>query len=137
MSDKSLLSERLNARKSESDDREEMDEFGCYAVVRGIRDRCPMVEFIHPSGDSVAFPYADLTRLTWSKNSQLDLQFNAVVVQIRGKQLAKSSAGLSLHSALKLHRVPWVKAVDEMKLAQDNPDAATVTSIRIEGIVND
>ena len=132
MTDKSsLIAERLGRRIDTAESAEELDDLGCYALLRGIRDRCPMIDFLVPSGDCFAFSYADLTRVILRRNRQLELAFGSVVVTLHGEQFREASRGVGLHAGLKLHRVPWVKAVDPLK-SPVTAEVAMVTKIDIE-----
>ncbi|MBC7853466.1 MAG: hypothetical protein IAF94_08525 [Pirellulaceae bacterium] len=93
----------------------EVDDFGSFGWLRGIRDRAAMLEFRKKDGNSVAFDYGWLRKVEFNPSDGLVLHFGSdAVVKITGRNLNRPSRpGVQLLRGILAHRVPWIQEASE------------------------
>jgi hypothetical protein len=132
--DNSNLGDRILARRSATvdDGADALDEYGAYACVRGIKDRCLMIDFRFLNGKREAFAYSMLEQVTFEPSEGMMLRFLGVKVLVRGRNFAVlSSNGVSLLEAIHRHRVPWLREVEEFRGKTQAKDTVVVMKIEI------
>jgi hypothetical protein len=111
---------------TEEADREEAEDFLCYAKLRGMRAVAFMLELRTIAGDSDGFDYGLLSRCTFDRSVGLTLYFAGGTVTISGKNLRP------LFEGILTHRVLWVAVAMDMATASRDPEATVVTAIEID-----
>ncbi|QJW98416.1 hypothetical protein [Frigoriglobus tundricola] len=133
MSEKPQLADRiLSRRAAPPDDSDGYDDYGTFALLRGVKERSVMLEFRLTGGNSVAVAYALLEQVLFDPSEGITLRFLGVTVKLRGRNLSRSAAAnTSVLEGLHRHRVSWVAEVDEFHSAVRPTDIAVVTRIEI------
>ena len=116
----------------------EEDEQQCpaFGYLRGVRERALLLECRFRDGNTEAFSYGWLGRVSYVASAGLLLRFSGdrlYWVLIEGANLDRALAdGVSLHrKGLLRHRVTWVREMSAEELRRAGPDAVTVEHIRL------
>jgi hypothetical protein len=103
--------DRLDAAAADSSDAAE--ELGCWALLRGIRDRAMMLELIKKDGTILAVGYAWLERALYDPAVGIVLLAGGQKITIKGRNLNRTvGPRLSLFAGLIRHRVPWIREAE-------------------------
>ena len=134
MNDRSLSDRLLERKVAEQPEPDAVDDLGAFGMLRGSRDRSLMLDFRLKGGNSETFPYAALDRIRVDPSEGIVLEFNGVVVTLKGWHLARATEGRpSLAEGLRRQRVAWIQEVDALRGALRAPEIMAVTEIRIKG----
>ena len=133
------LRERIQSRRTLvtapqgiEDDPDASDDWGCFGILRGTKDRSLMVDLRLKNGRSEAFAYALLERVSYDPSEGLLLRFLGTVVKLTGRNLTVPTAkGINLVEALHRQRVSWIAEVDEVQGWTQPMDVPLVTTIRL------
>jgi hypothetical protein len=103
-----------------------IDDLGCFAWLRGMRERAPMLEFRRKDGRSVAYDYSLLRKVEFDPSEGITLHIDEEKIRIIGRNLDdESRPGIQLLRGIHYRRVPWVRELDEDELFKA-PEATTV-----------
>ena len=124
MSDSSMVSRlaRRTAVDSQEVELEEPVSFGCFGLLRGVRERALMLELRKRSGDILAIGYGWIERMAYDPSRGISLHVPGLSIRIEGRFLNEGEQ--PLFQALTRHRVPWLcesertEAHEERRLCQ-------------------
>ncbi|MGD9691416.1 MAG: hypothetical protein AB7G17_01080 [Phycisphaerales bacterium] len=106
------------------------DEFGCYGLYRGVRERAVMLELIKRDGRVTAIGYAWIHRMEYDPKGRILLHAGDQIVTIVGRNLNRSGTGQhGLFALLTRHRVPWLRELDRTGALQADESEAVIDSI--------
>jgi hypothetical protein len=92
----------------ESAEPDNVEDQGCYGVLRATRDRVPMIEFRKKDGSALAVAYAMIEQISCSTGDGILVRAAGREIRILGRSLGEeTSAGL--FRALVRQRVCWVQ----------------------------
>lgn len=113
-------------------DSSEVDDFGAFSFLRGVKDRAVMVEFKLKDGNSIAFDYSWLRKVEFNPSVGLTLHFGSDVVRIVGRNLHRPTrTNVELLRGIHAHRVPWIQEASEPDLLNSKADATIIEQITI------
>lgn len=119
MSDSKIL-ERYTSRSPDSRqdmtgaEPEVVDSFAAFGWLRGIKERCVMLELRKKTGHIQAIGYGWIERIDFDPASGITLYFAGRKVLIRGVNLNKEiRPTVRLLEGLMKHRVPWISEADQ------------------------
>lgn len=135
MSDTNKLLDRLQARRTttnEDDDPDAFEDCGTFGLLRGTKERAIMLNLKLKTGDEDAFAYALLERVTFQRSIGIGLRFPGIQVMLSGRHLHKPvGTGVSLLEALHRHRVPWISELDEVRSWTHADEVPIITRVEI------
>jgi hypothetical protein len=106
----------LTQRVSDSDS-DELDDYGTFGWLRGVRERVPMLELRKANGDIRALGYAWLHQAEFDPSVGILLSFSTLQVRLRGRLLnAEVRPGVRLFQGILRHKVPYIQEADEATL---------------------
>lgn len=97
----------LQKYSDESLDADNVDDQGCFGLLRGQRDRALMVELRKKDGVVLAIPYAMIEHVRYSPDEGITIRIAGRDVRISGRHL-HSDQRPSLVNGLSRHRVAWI-----------------------------
>lgn len=114
-------------------DFEASEDLGPFGWLRGVRDRCPMIEFRKKSGNILVLGYAWLHRIDFDPSEGITLWFASQKVVIRGQNLnAEVRPNVRLLDGLVRHRVPWISEANRSSAVADHTPCM-IEAVRWEG----
>lgn len=112
----------------------EIEDLLAFGFLRGIRDRCPMLELRKRDGDVLALGYGFIDRILFRPSKGIELTAGRTKVAIEGRNLnAEVRPQLRLFESLVRHRVPWIREASQAELMEAREDACLVEAVRWDG----
>jgi hypothetical protein len=106
------------------------EDLGAFGYLRGIRDRCTMLELRRKTGDILAVGYGWLERAEFDASEGITLHLGARAVRITGRNLnAEVRPMVRLYEGIVRHRVPWLREANETEVIQTGTDVCIIESI--------
>ncbi len=135
MDNGNLLRKYVTRPEGEGDVLEfDAEELSFFAYLRGIRDRCPMLELRKRDGDLLAVGYGFIDRMLFRPSKGIELTAGRIRILIEGRNLnAEVRPQLRLFEALTRHRVQWIREATQAESMEANDGACVVEAIRWEG----
>lgn len=120
---------RYSSKDTEPSETDNIEDVGGYGLLRGIRDRCPTVEFRKRDDRVMAIPYALIEQFLYSPSEGITLYAIGREIRIVGRHLNdRSVKPMSLFTALTRHRISWVQEQTRVS-AMKGSDSVMVESI--------
>lgn len=111
-------------------DLELTDDLGSFGWLRGIRDRCPMLELRKKNGNVLAVGYGWIERIEFDPSEGITLRAGGQVIRIKGQNLnAEVRPTVRLFEGLTRHRVPWVREADPVRIMEAAADGCVVETV--------
>lgn len=112
MDNSSIL--RKYATRTDADDSSvvelETEDVGSFGFLRGIRDRCVMLELRKRGGNVLAISYSFVDRITFDPSEGIVISVGGPKVVIKGRNLnVEARPTVRLFEGLTRHRVPWIQ----------------------------
>lgn len=108
----------------------ETDDLGTFGWLRGIKDRCLMLELRRKDGRVLALGYSWLHRVEFEPSQGITLCFGSQRVLLRGRNLnAELRPGMRLFDGIARHRVPWVRQASQAEWMETKDGACVVEAI--------
>ena len=115
------------AASAEPDGTEDLGSFGW---LRGVRDRCIMLELRKKSGTVLAIGYGWIERIEFDPSGGIRLQAGGQVIRIKGRNLnAEARPQVRLFQGLTRHRVPWIQEADRASDLRSDHKSVVVEAI--------
>lgn len=106
-------------------------DLGAFGWLRGVRDRCPMLELRRKSGDILAVGYGWLERATFDPSEGITLLVAGQKVHIKGRNLnAEVRPLVRLFEGITRHRIPWIRESCRADGIEASADACVIDSIQ-------
>ncbi len=114
-------------------DIDELDDFGSFGYLRGVRDRALMLELRLKDGSVKALGYSWLERAEFDPSDGFSLYFGAHLIRIEGRNLGvEVRPNVRLLDGLIRHRVPWVREASEPEVLKASQTALVIEAITIK-----
>jgi hypothetical protein len=109
------------------------EDYDVFSYLRGIRDRCPMLELRKRDGDVLAVSYGFIDRMLFRPSKGIEVAAGRTRVLIVGRNLnAEVRPQLRLFEALTRQRVPWIREAEQSEVLGAKENACIVESITWE-----
>lgn len=107
------------------------DDYGAFALLRGVRDFARFLQIRKKDGDSIAIGYAWLERVETSPDC-ITLCFTGQKVKIIGRNLdAEIRPNVRLIDAVLRHRCPWIQEADAVTATLADKQALVIERIEL------
>lgn len=112
-------------------DLEITDDLGSFGWLRGIRDRCLMLELRKKDGNVLAIGYGYIERIEFDPSEGITLRAGATEVRIKGSNLnVEVRPGVRLFEGLTRHRVHYVNEANQSDtLELELPDGRCIVDL--------
>lgn len=108
----------------------EADDLGAYGYLRGIRDRCAMLELKKASGNCLAVGYNFIDRIELNLSLGITLSVSGRMIRIKGRNLnGAEGTSLRLFESLTRHKVPWIREVEQGEDIEAKQGACVIEAI--------
>ena len=112
------------------DDNGEPEAFGCFGLLRGVRERAVSLELRRRTGEALAVPYGYVSRLEFAPSTGILICCGADAIRIRGRNLNHElRPRVSLFGGLARHAVLWACESDRAASLQAADGAVVIESI--------
>lgn len=109
------------------------DDAGCFGVLRGTRERTPMLELRRKDGSVRAIAYSYIDRCDLGPPDKITLHAGGTEIVIAGRNLnAEARPGLRLFASICRHRCVWVAESSQEQRHHAGRAGVVVESIRWE-----
>ncbi len=96
---------------------EPVDDLRAFGYLRGLRDRCPMLELRKKDGSTLAIGYSWIESIHFDPSDGITVAQAARRIIIRGRHLNQEvRPNVRLFQLLCRHRVLWIQEFDEPAL---------------------
>jgi hypothetical protein len=114
----------------EMGDAMDADSFGCFAWLRGMRERAVSLELRRKSGAVLSIPYAYISSIEFEPSGLITLSVGAESICIKGRNLnSEIRPNVRLFEGISRQRVPWVQEADRPMSLKAERDTVVVESI--------
>ncbi|MBS0206912.1 MAG: hypothetical protein JSS49_28895 [Planctomycetes bacterium] len=94
---------------------EELDDYGAFGWLRGVRDKAIMLELRKKDGSVRAFGYAWLQEVDLDPSKEITLCLPCGKIKIIGRNLnVENKPNIRLFQGIVRHKVPFVQEADEV-----------------------
>lgn len=108
----------------------EIDDAGAFGWLRGVRDRCVMLELRKKGGNCLAVGYGWIDRIEFDPSEGITLSVSGRSISIKGRNLnAEVRATVRLFEGLARHRVPWIREASGMDAMEAKDGVCLVEAI--------
>jgi hypothetical protein len=110
------------------------EDLGVFSFLRGIRDRCPMLELRRRDGDVLAVGYGFIDRMLFRPSKGIELTAGRTRILIEGRNLnVEVRPHVRLFETLTRHRVAWIREVTQAECMEAKEGACVIEAIRWDG----
>ncbi len=111
-------------------DLEITDDLGCFGWLRGIRDRCVMLELRKKGGNCLAVGYGWIDRISYDPSIGIELSVSGRPIRIKGQGLnAEVRPTVRLFEGLTRHRIPWIREASQADMMEAKEGTCLVEAI--------
>lgn len=111
-------------------DPEELDDYGAFGWLRGVRDKAIMLELRRKDGSVRAIGYAWLPVIDFDPSKGITLTYHGTKILIIGRNLnAENRPNIRLFQGIVRHRVPFIQEADRASIMMAEPAATIVERI--------
>lgn len=108
------------------------DDLGCFGWLRGVRERCLMLELRKKTGVILAVGYSWLEYAEFDPCEGITLHVPGRRISIRGRNLNTGTPDkpqVTLFQGLTRYRVPWIAEADPLVKFKSDKEASVIESI--------
>jgi hypothetical protein len=96
------------------EERDDLDDYGAFGLLRGVRDRALFLELRDKRGNIRAFGYSWLHQMEFDPSIGITLSFASKQVKLVGRNLnAEIRPNVRLFQGITRQRVPYIQEADE------------------------
>ena len=128
------FSGRLASANSAPEESDGAEDYGAFAILRGVRDFARFLQLRMKDGSMIAIGYAWLERVEFQPPS-ITLHFTTQRVTIIGRNLnSEIRPNVRLLDGLLRHRVPWLQQADAATVMEADHRATVIESVEVVSI---
>lgn len=109
----------------------ETEDLGSFGFLRGIKDRCTMLELRLRTGKVRAVSYSYINYIDFDPSEGIVISVGGPKIVIKGRNLnAEVRSAVRLFESLTRHRVPWIRELDQADNMEAQAGACVVEEIK-------
>jgi hypothetical protein len=111
-------------------DPEELDDYGAFGWLRGVRDKAIMLELRKKDGTVRAFGYAWLQEVDLDPSKEITLYLPAGKIRLIGRNLnVENRPNIRLFQGIVRHKVPFVQEADDVMIMKAKDSDTVIEKI--------